>query len=403
MDAKRPSSWLLTPHRGRKRRERLILFSVTIVSLLVYWRFYRKASLDLLQLLLPILSGKYLRDSSFFYTSSPHFAGQGLKQAQWTLKKWKEFGIPDSHIASYDAQLPAPTEQQRLALLRGSEVLYEAPLKDNDHGFLPAFYSFVSNANITASYVFANFGADEDYDDLVENNIRVAQNWGLVGVLLYPDPQNDYPITELNGYSPYPKGPARPAKMIERGDIGPFVSYADAIPILTALNGYGPSASELGTRWQGGELAIHGVRYNVGPSPETYLHIVTDAYIQSGQVHNVIGKIPRVLENDGQSVLDVWNATGTGIIGTPGGGDVIRFQGLLCASTIDFGFSQGLGDNVFPYHSGFDSFEWIIQYGDPGWEYHLTTTKLWLVMAAHLSELPILDMKTTDYADAIER
>ncbi|KAJ5088176.1 PA domain-containing protein [Penicillium angulare] len=568
MDVKRSSSWLLTSYRGKRRRERLILFFATILSLLVFWKCYRKPPLDLLQLLLSVPSGKYLRGSSFFYTSSPHFAGQGLKQAQWTLKRWKEFGITDSHIVSYDAQLPVPTDQQRLTLLRGSEILYEAPLNDNDHGFPPAFYSFVSNANITASYVFANFGADEDYDDLMRNNIsiagkiavlksadasaylqlrqletsrevqvRVAQNRGLIGVLLYPDPQNDYPITESNGYNPYPKGPARPAEMIERGGIGPYdsyqngliptipcmpMSYADALPILTALNGYGPLASELGTRWQGGELGKHGVRYNVGPSPPgIFLNIVTEAYIHSGQVHNVIGKIPGALENEivilgnhrdawgpgagdpnsgsavlnevvrsfgkavqhgwrpqrtlmfaswegeeigqigslpwikehfewlnattvsylnvvvagsgkkfhvkaspllyrtvldamrhvrspnqnvsGQSVFDVWNASGAGIIGTPGGGDAIRFQGLLCASTVDFGFSQGLRDNVFPYHSGLDSFEWISQYGDPGWEYHLATTKLWLVMAAHLSELPILDMRATDYADAIER
>lgn len=50
---------------------------------------------------------------------------------------------------------------------------------------------------------------------------------------------------------------------------------------------------------------------------------------------------------DGQSLFDILNETGVGIIGTPGEGDAIRFSGLVCASTVDFGFSQGLGDDFF--------------------------------------------------------
>ncbi|KAJ5936414.1 PA domain-containing protein [Penicillium verhagenii] len=533
----------------------------------MHWNGPKLSLPDLIQLLLSVPSAEYIRESSAYYTSKPHFSGQGLEQAQWTQTQWKSYGIADTQIFSYDAHLPAPTDHQRLALVRDSEVLYEAPLRDSENGFYPAFYSFVTNSNITAPYIFANFGADDDYQDLVSNNvslegkiavlksadassylqlhhlgmsrevqIRNAQNRGLIGVLMYPDPQNDEPINESNGYKPYPDGPARPPKMIERGGIGPFdsyqagliptipcmpISYADAVPILTALNGHGPSASDLNSRWHGGGLAFHGVRYNVGPSPpEISLHLRTEAYLHTGKVHNVIGKItgksdeivilgnhrdawgpgagdpnsgsaalnvlvrsfgralrhgwrphrtlvfaswegeeigqigslPWIKEHfewlnattvaylnvvvagagrkfhvkaspllykaaldamqrvpspnqtlKGQSIFDVWNETGAGIWGTPGGGDAIRFQGLVCASTVDFGFSQGLADNVFPYHSGFDTFEWMEEFGDPGWAYHLASTQLWSVMAAHLSEPPLLDMKTTDYARALDK
>ncbi|KAJ5628327.1 Dethiobiotin synthase BioD [Penicillium lividum] len=64
-----------------------------------------------------------------------------------------------------------------------------------------------------------------------------------------------------------------------------------------------------------------------------------------------------------------WKETGPGIMGTPGGGDANRFQGL---------------------------------FGDPDWAYRLTSTKLWLIMATHLSESPIQDMKATDYTVALE-
>ncbi|KAJ6014013.1 PA domain-containing protein [Penicillium herquei] len=545
-----------------------VSFSSLLAQTVLCWKsFQAPSSLDAIRLLLSVPSAESISESSAYYTSNPHFAGQGWDQAEWTQEKWKNFGVQDTQIISYNTQIPAPTDQQRLALLRNSEVLYEAPLTDSIGGFFPAFYSYATNTNITAPYVFANFGSDEDYDDLVEKGIdlvgniavlksadassylktlglgksrevqvRTAQERGFAGVIIYPDPQNDNPITESNGYAPYPDGPARPANMIERGGIGPLdsynrgltpripcipISYADAVPILSALNGYGPSASDLGSRWHGGELAIHGVHYNVGPSPPgLLLNLRTEAYIYPGQVHNVIGKIPGFLSDEiiilgnhrdawgpgagdpnsgsaalnevvrsfgaaitrgwkpyrtivfaswdgeevgqlgsfpwiqehfnwlnatvvaylnvvvagagrnfhvkaspllyksalsamtyvqspnqtvaGQSVLNVWNNTGTGMIGTAGGGDAIRFQGLLCASTVDFGFSQGLEDSVFPYHSGLDNFNWMSKYGDPEWAYHLTSVRLWLAMTAHLSESLILDMQATDYADALK-
>lgn len=56
-----------------------------------------------------------------------------------------------------------------------------------------------------------------------------------------------------------------------------------------------------------------------------------------------------------------------------------------------------------PYHAGFDTFQWMDQFGDPGWAYHLTSTKLWSLIAAHLSDSPVLDMKAPYYAAALER
>lgn len=99
----------------------------------------------------------------------------------------------------------------------------------------------------------------------------------------------------------------------------------------------------------------------------------------------------------GQSVLDVWG----GDIGTAGGGDAIKFQGVACIATVDFGFSPALGDSVFPYHTGFDTFDWMERYGDPGWEYHLASARIWSLMAAALSEPELLDIRITDYALAL--
>jgi N-acetylated-alpha-linked acidic dipeptidase len=40
------------------------------------------------------------------------------------------------------------------------------------------------------------------------------------------------------------------------------------VPLLKALNGYGPKALDFNNRWQGGKLRSKGVEYNIGPSPD---------------------------------------------------------------------------------------------------------------------------------------
>lgn len=296
------------------------------------------------------------------------------------------------------------------------------------------------------------------------------------------------------------------------------ISYADAIHLLGALNGHGPSAEELGPRWHGGGLEFYGVQYNVGPSPvDISLHLVNEADLVEATVHNVVGTIPGIISDEvvilgthrdswgrgagdpgsgsaalnevvrsfgealrhgwrplrtivfasfegeeigqmgsfnwimdhskwlktsvvaylnvvvaaagprfqakaspllykavlaatdivpspnqtvaGQSVRDVWG----GAIGTPGGGDAIIFLGLPCISTVDFSFSQGIGDSAFPYHTGFDSFEWMSQYGDPGWNHHITSAKIWSIMAAYLTESAVLNTSVDDYASALQK
>lgn len=57
--------------------------------------------------------------------------------------------------------------------------------------------------------------------------MSTAAERGLVGILIYTDPQQDGSITEGHGYTAYPDGPARPRTCIERGAIGSIrESYA---------------------------------------------------------------------------------------------------------------------------------------------------------------------------------
>ncbi|KNG81740.1 glutamate carboxypeptidase [Aspergillus nomiae NRRL 13137] len=520
-------------------------------------------------LLQSVPDAEKIRESVRYYTNGSHVAGQGLQQALWTQELWDAIGLPNTSVKSYSTNLTL-NDEHRVALLdtarEGDPVVYEAPLiednapkaGDGQPPFIPAFFGCAGEGNVTAQYIFANFGTQEDYDDLVGAGINitgkialvkstyesavlkkynlpyhratqesVATKRGLAGMLIYPDPQMDGEIIVENGYQPFPDGPARPPSLIERGNVGICsldeipampISYADAIPMLQALNGHGPLAADFNDRWQGGGLTSHNVTYNVGPSPENVvLNVINKARHWVGPIHDVIGTIPGcafpeeviVLGNhrdawgpgagDGNSgsaalnevarslvtalkkgwqplrtiILASWegeevgqvgsrpwlnenksqlngsvaaylnvviagagtkfhaqgspllaqamhNATGQvqaptkegssvqtvleawgDELGLGSGGDAMPFQ-EYAFSVADFGFSRGPKDAVFPYHSLFDTYSWMEQYGDPGFEHHLATTKIWLQLATSLADEAILPYRVQAYTSVFQ-
>ncbi|KAL8922738.1 MAG: hypothetical protein Q9172_003453 [Xanthocarpia lactea] len=331
------------------------------------------------------------REWSEYYASGPHLAGKNLTQALWTRERWQQFGIPDSNIVSYDIYINYPLGH-RLALLESNttntegdvsrqkyDVRYECTLeedvlgKDPTTGLdnrVPTFHGYSASGDVTAQYVFVNFGTYLDFEDLVKGNITLegkiaivkygrgfrglkvkrAQQLGMAGVVIYTDPQEDGEITEKNGYKPYPHGPARNPSSVQRGsvmfidlaagdpttigypskpgaprqntsDILPSIpsvpiSYQDALPLLRSLNGYGPSASSFNEYWQGGGLDYRNVSYNVGPSPPSLkLRLVNQQEYVTTPLWNVIGIINGTLANEVVILgnhRDAWIAGGAG-------------------------------------------------------------------------------------------
>lgn len=80
----------------------------------------------------------------------------------------------------------------------------------------------------------------------------------------------------------------------------------------------------------------------------------------------------------------------------------MRFQGLPCISTVEYGFSPGLGDPVFPYHTGFDIFAWMNRFGDPEWKYHVVSAKLMSLTAEYTTESSVINMGVRDYSRAMQ-
>lgn len=85
------------------------------------------------QMMLDLPSPKRLRYYLQNYTSEPHLAGTEAdkRQAEWTLEKFTEFGIPNAEIKTYYPLLNYPVSH-RLAIVSGPEYLrYNASLKED--------------------------------------------------------------------------------------------------------------------------------------------------------------------------------------------------------------------------------------------------------------------------------
>jgi N-acetylated-alpha-linked acidic dipeptidase len=48
--------------------------------------------------------------------------------------------------------------------------------------------------------------------------------------------------------------------------------------------------------------------------------------------------------------------------------------------------------------SNYDSFHWMDIYGDPGFHYHATISRVWALLAARIVETPVIQLNATDYA-----
>ncbi|OLN80995.1 putative glutamate carboxypeptidase-like protein 3 [Colletotrichum chlorophyti] len=302
------------------------------------------------------------------------------------------------------------------------DILEEDPtsgLKDR----VPTFHGYSASGNVTGSFVFVNYGTYQDYEDLVNANISLtgkiviakyggifrglkikrAQELGAIGALLYSDPGDDLGVTEENGHEAYPSGPARHPSAVQRGsaqflsvrpgdpstpgypskpgvprapvdDATPSIpsipiSYADALPILKALNGHGPSVKDFNKYWNRNlGLKYKGVEYNIGPSPDNVvLNLYNEQNYTTTPLWNVIGIVNGTIPNEVVVVgnhRDAWIAGGAG---DPNSGsavlnEVIRGVGVAIASgwkpTRTIVFASWDGEE----YSLIGSTEWVEEY-----------------------------------------
>lgn len=363
---------------------------------------------ELQKILLETPKEEKAQEWSQYYTAGPHLAGKNYSQALWTKERWEEFGIK-ADIVSYDIYINYPLGH-RLALYEKSsakgevdawkvkfeasleeDVLEEDPTSGLDNR-IPTFHGYSASGNVTAPYVYVNYGTYQDFEDLVNANISLAgkiaiaryggifrglkvkraQDLGMIGTVIFTDPGDDGEITDENGIDLYPDGPGRNPSSVQRGStqflsVAPGdpttpgypskpgvprqpvesaipsipsipISYVDAIPILQALNGHGPAAKDFNKYWTvNNGLGYKGVKYNIGPSPDDLvLNLVNEQEYVTTPLWNVIGQINGTLPDEVIVIgnhRDAWIAGGAGDpnSGSAALNEVIRSFGVALA------------------------------------------------------------------------
>ncbi|KAK9327965.1 hypothetical protein V1520DRAFT_347381 [Lipomyces starkeyi] len=347
-------------------------------------RHFQVSLSDLERTLFGVPETSKVREWSHYYTSGAHLAGTNYSQVQWTADKFKEYGFT-AEIVSYETYLNYPRDHSLKLLDVHGTIRYEAPLKEdmltqdpttNDPNSVPTFHGYSANGNVTAAYVYVNYGRQEDYDLLEERGIDIsgkiviarygglfrglivkgAQERGAVGALLYTDPGDDGDITLVNKYRAYPDGPARNPSSVQRGSVlflssapgdpttpgfaskpgaervDPHeripsipslpISYRDVLPLLIELNGMGLNPNDLGESWRGG---LREYDYSTGPSTmDVNLYNAQD--YKTTPIWNAIGRIDGVIKDEVVILGNHRDAWIVGGAGDPNSGSAVLIE-----------------------------------------------------------------------------
>ena len=259
--------------------------------------------------------------------------------ADMMLKLFQSWGW-DARIETFYVLYPTPKEEllEMTAPTSYRAVLHEPVVVGDSTSsltadVLPPYNAYGADGDVTAPLVYVNYGMPDDYKELERHGVdvkgkiviaRYGAGWrglkpklawqhGAVGCIIYSDPADD-------GYvqgDVYPKGAFRPEAGVQRGSVadmpvypgdpltpgkgspskpGNFdiddaktvlkipvlpVSYADAKPLLAALDG-----QVVPEGWRGG-LPL---TYHIGPGPaKVHLKVVNNW--QQKPVYDVVAMI----------------------------------------------------------------------------------------------------------------
>jgi N-acetylated-alpha-linked acidic dipeptidase len=97
------------------------------------------------------------------------------------------------------------------------------------------------------------------------------------------------------------------------------------------------------------------------------------------------------------TIKQIWEENHQQLAGLGTGSDYVAFQDIAGTSSIDFGFEG----EPYPYHSCYETFEWMETYGDPNFSYHKVLAQIWVLLILELSQEPILPFRLDDYANSV--
>jgi N-acetylated-alpha-linked acidic dipeptidase len=259
-----------------------------------------------------------LRDWLKRLAARPHHLGSAYdkENVEWIAAQFKSWGY-ETKVEEFQVLFPTPKTRllEMVAPTAFKAALAEPTLKEDSTSGqveeqLPTYNAYSIDGDVTGELVYVNYGVPKDYEELERRGIdvkgkivisryggswrgikpKVAAERGAIGCLIYSDPRED-------GYTQgdvYPKGAWRMEHGAQRGSVMDMplhpgdpltpmvgatadakrlpkeqaatitkipvmpISYADALPLLRALEG--PVVPEA---WRG----ALPITYHIGPGP----------------------------------------------------------------------------------------------------------------------------------------
>ncbi|KAF8403422.1 hypothetical protein HHK36_011525 [Tetracentron sinense] len=186
---------------------------------------------------------------------------------------------------------------------------------------------------------------------------------------------------------------------------------------LLMRSGWAPRRTIVLCSWDAEEFGMIGSTewveqnlVNLGSKAVVYLNV--DCAVQGAgffagatpQLDNLLVEVTKKIkdpDSEGMAVYQTWAATNSGI-------NIQRLSGV----DSDFApFLQHAGvpsvdlyyGKDFPvYHTAFDSYDWMTNYGDPLFQRHVAVAGLWGLLALHLADDPILPFNYLSYAAQLQ-
>jgi N-acetylated-alpha-linked acidic dipeptidase len=130
--------------------------------------------------------------------------------------------------------------------------------------------------------------------------------------------------------------------------------------------------------------AVSGTKFEASASP-----------LYKRALQRVLGRVSDPTQN--KTFGQIWEEQGSDLKGLGSGGDYVAFQDLAGTSSIDMGFR---GD-ALPYHSCYDTYEWMERFGDPDFSYHKALAEIWVLLILELSQEMLVPFNFHDYSSSL--
>ena len=136
------------------------------------------------------------------------------------------------------------------------------------------------------------------------------------------------------------------------------------------------------------DVGVAGDKFRASASP-----VFRKALLQ------VLGRVSDTENN--RTLAQLWKESNSQLEGLGAGSDYVAFQDLAGCSSIDFGFEGK--KHGFPYHSCYESYEYVERVIDPNFDYHHMLVQVWALLILELSDSAILPFDMPFYASEIKR